>query len=66
MFVRGGIVLPGYALDYAGDYGGYWSSIGSRSSSYAYDLSFVSGLVYPSSSNYRYYGFSVRCVALGG
>ena len=65
MFVRGGNVGPGYALDYAGDYGGYWSSVG-RSSSYAYDLSFVSGLVYPSSGNYRYNGFSVRCVALGG
>ena len=65
MFVRGGSVYPGYYLGYAGVDGSYWSSVG-RSSSYAYYLGFGSGGVYPSNSNYRYYGFSVRCVALGG
>ena len=65
MFVRGGEVDPGYYLNFAGYYGNYWSSVG-RSSSYAYYLNFDSGSVYPSYSFYRYYGQSVRCVALGG
>ena len=65
MFVRGGYVGPGDYLDYAGYGGYYWSSVG-RSSSYAYDLGFVSGGVYPSRYNVRYVGLSVRCVALGG
>ena len=65
MFVRGGYVGPGYGLNYAGDFGYYWSSVG-RSSSYAYALSFGSGGVFPSYNYYRYYGQSVRCVALGG
>ena len=65
MFVRGGSVYPGYSLGYAGYGGSYWSSVG-RSSSLAYYLGFNSGVVYPSSYDYRYYGQSVRCVALGG
>ena len=65
MFVRGGIVYPGVNLDTAGRLGNYWSSVG-RTSSYAYRLHFDSGGVYPSNYSYRYYGQSVRCVALGG
>ena len=65
MFVRGGYVYPGYLLNYAGRIGDYWSSVG-RNSSNAYYLGFLSGTVYPSGDNYRYYGQSVRCVALGG
>ena len=65
MFVRGGYVSPGYYLDYVGYDGYYWSSVG-RTSSGAYYLLFGSGDVYPSGSYYRYFGFSVRCVALGG
>ena len=65
MFVRGGYVDPGDYLGLAGREGDYWSSVG-RSSFLAYSLFFNSGLVYPSGSNYRYYGQSVRCVALGG
>ena len=65
MFVRGGGVDPGDTLDSAGGGGIYWSSVG-RYSSYAYNLSFYSGGVYPSDSPSRYYGQSVRCVALGG
>ena len=65
MFVRGGFVNPGIGLRYAGYGGYYWSSVG-RSSSGAYFLRFDSGGVYPSNYDYRYYGFSVRCVALGG
>ena len=65
MFVRGGSVYPSNNLGVAGNGGYYWSSVG-RSSSYAYGLLFGSGDVYPSGSYYRYFGFSVRCVALGG
>ena len=65
MFVRGGLVNPGGYLDYAGYDGYYWSSVG-RSSGYAYSLIFGSGGVLPSYDNRRYYGQSVRCVALGG
>ena len=66
MFVRGGAVNPGHYLDGAGGDGLYWSSVG-RSSSIAYSLSFYSGRVYPSSDyGTRYFGFSLRCVALGG
>ena len=63
LFVRGGYVLPGAYLYYAGSNGYYWSSVG-RSSSIAYLLYFYSG-VDPSYDNGRYLGFSVRCVALG-
>ena len=65
LFVRGGVVYPGGTLNDAGIYGFYWSSVG-RTSSRAYGLYFYSGHVYPSYDAYRYYGFSVRCVALGG
>ena len=65
MFVRGGYVYPGSNLYGAGNDGDYWSSVG-RSSSRAYYLLFYSGYVDPSGSDLRYYGFSVRCVALGG
>ena len=64
MFVRGGLVNPGVDLDTAGYGGNYWSSVG-RNSSNAYYLFFYSGLVAPS-GYYRYSGYSVRCVALGG
>ena len=65
MFVRGGYVYPGGYLRNAGSDGNDWSSVGFNNSS-AYSLSFDSGRVYPSGNGYRYYGFSVRCVALGG
>ena len=65
MFVRGGYVSPGNVLDYAGDGGYWWSSVGGNSNS-AYGLSFYSGGVYPSLGYTRYYGFSLRYVALGG
>ena len=65
MFVRGGRVNPGSYLNDAGSSGYHWSSVG-RSSSGAYTLYFSSGVVYPSDVYTRYFGFSVRCVALGG
>ena len=65
MFVRGSYVDPGYYLYDAGYGGRYWSSIGGNSD-YAYGLYFGPSGVGPSRSYYRYYGFSVRCVALGG
>ena len=65
MFVRGGLVDPGYVLDGAGLGGFYWSSV-SRSSSGADYLGFDTYGVNPSVNDYRSSGFSVRCVALGG
>ena len=64
MFVRGGYAYPGDDLDRAGYEGYYWSSV-SYYSYYAYRLGFYSGGISPSSADYRYFGFSVRCVALG-
>ena len=65
MFVRGGYVNPGRYLNYAGNYGHYWSSVGLNRYD-AYNLNFASGSVSPSNFNYRYFGYSVRCVVLGG
>ena len=65
MFVRGGYVLPGFHLYYAGYYGYYWSSVGYDRYG-AYNLYFDPYGVGPSDSNSRYSGQSVRCVALGG
>ena len=65
MFVRGGNVGPGDALYAAGSGGYYWSSV-DYSSLYAYYLYFDPYGVYPSYGNYRYFGYSLRCVALGG
>ena len=65
MFVRGGFVYPGNYLDYAGSEGRYWSSAG-YGSNLAYTLYFDSGRISPSYGGSRYYGQSVRCVALGG
>ena len=68
---KGSLFLPaaglrGYnsgELAYASSYGYYWSSSpnygGNHSAGY---LHFYSGSVYPLNSNYRAYGFSVRCV----
>ena len=60
--LRGGF-LDGSSLNDAGSSGGYWSSA-PDGSSYAYFLIFGSGYVY-TIYDYRYYGFSVRCVAAG-
>ena len=61
-FVRSGSVYSGSLRD-AGYGGRYWSSTAYSSTSDAYDLSFASGGVNPSYDDYRYYGFSVRCLA---
>ena len=65
MFVRGGDVSPGNTLYDAGILGYYWSSI-SDGSYRAYRLNVGPYGVDPSDYYYRYYGYSVRCVALGG
>ena len=65
MFVRGGGISPGRYLLNAGTEGYNWSSVGRYSNTACY-LTFYSGDVYPSNNIFRYYGFSVRCVALGG
>ena len=65
MFVRGGNVNPGNNLDNAGNDGNYWSSVGAGNYA-AYSQLFLPGYVFPLSDDYRYFGFPVRCVALGG
>ena len=65
MFVQGGYVYPGSYLYDAGSVGNYWSSVGYNGSN-AYYLFFYPYGVNPSYDYYRYYGLSVRCVALGG
>ena len=68
---KGSLFLPaaglriyyGGELAYTSSYGCYWSSspyYGGNSN--AGNLAFGSGYVYPLNSNYRAYGFSVRCV----
>ena len=61
-FIPAGYVYTG-GLDYAGNYGYYWSSTPYSDGSSAYNLSFVSGILYPSNYSGRYVGFSVRCLA---
>ena len=61
-FIPAGYVYTG-GLDYAGNYGYYWSSTPNSDGSSAYNLSFVSGILYPSNYSGRYNGFSVRCLA---
>lgn len=61
-FVRSGYVRPGGSLRIAGGGGYYWSGR-ANSSNFAYALRFDSSSVYPSNGNFRYLGFSVRCVA---
>ena len=65
MFVRGGEVEPGDYLYGTGSVGLYWSSVGYYSSG-AYNLNFNPRGVFPSNNFSRYFGYSVRCVALGG
>ena len=60
--LRGG-VLYSSSLSDAGSDGYYWSST-PNGSSFAYYLSFYSGYIY-TDYDYRYNGFSVRCVAAG-
>ena len=60
--MRSGYVTPGNRLNFAGYRGYYWSGRALSSSS-AYYLCFYSSSVYPSNDNYRYVGYSVRCVA---
>ena len=71
-FVRSGYVGPGNALYGAGSYGDDWSGLVwsglvwsglAGSSNFAYELYFNSSYVPPSSTNSRYVGASVRCVA---
>ena len=67
MFVRGGYIIPDSSLSYAGSYGYYWSSE-SYASHNAYNLFFYSNRIDPSENfnNLRYFGYYLRCVALGG
>ena len=52
------------SLNVVGSYGNYWSrTVDSSNSQYAYRLVFLSSNVLPADSYFRYYGFSIRCVA---
>ncbi len=54
------------SLNVVGSYGNYWSrTVDSSNSQYAYRLVFLSSNVFPAGSYFRYYGFSIRCVAVG-
>ena len=64
MFVQGGYANQG-GLHFVGHGGYYWSSVGYDSRN-AYHLVFDLYGVLPSRNFYRYLGYSVRCVALGG
>ena len=60
-------VLSGYrgtSMRELGTYGNHWSSTAYSSATLAYGLSLVSnGTVGPAVNNYRYVGFSLRCLA---
>ena len=61
-FHPSGYVYSG-SLGDAGSGGYYWSSTAYSSTNDAYSLDFYSDYVDPSIYYYRYYGFSVRCLA---
>ena len=65
MFVRSGYFVPGNRLLNAGLCGNHWSSV-SLNNYFAYYLNFYPNGVDLSSYFSRYFGQSVRCVALGG
>jgi len=56
----GGIVFDGQ-LNFASMYGYYWTSTGDSGGTYR--LSFYPDSLYPSSYDWRYYGYSIRCLA---
>ena len=61
-------LLAGYyngGFSFGGSRGYYWSS-SSGSSTGAYNLYFTSSYVYSANSNYRRYGFPVRCILKEG
>ncbi len=60
-FVYAGFATDG-SMSPVGVFGRYWSSTANAATN-AYNLSFASGNVNPSSYYHRYLGFSVRCVA---
>ncbi|MBQ6355273.1 hypothetical protein IJJ18_02555 [Candidatus Saccharibacteria bacterium] len=60
-FVLSGSRGGGSTLD-QGSYGYYWSSVAYNNNN-AYNLSLYSSNVSPQSSNRKWYGFTVRCIA---
>ena len=60
-FVRSGYIYGG-TLYASGVYSFYWSRTVSSSTT-AYRLGFDGSVIYPARSNYRYGGWSIRCVA---
>lgn len=64
-FVRGGMVWrDSYLFSHAGNNGYYWSSSPDANGADAYTFFFSdTSNISPSTSNHRYFGFSVRCIA---
>lgn len=60
-FVRSGFLVDG-SLNSPAVRGYYWSNTVISSSS-AYRLTFYSSGIYPASNDFRYYGWSIRCIA---
>ena len=63
LFTRAGGYVSG-SLYASGSYGFYWSATAYSSSSYAYYFSYDTSYTYPQVNDYKYLGFSVRCLAV--
>lgn len=64
--LRGDVLGPKLNLEKNSDggyYGHYWSSTAYSSSTYAYNFNYSTSNTYPQNTSYKYFGFSVRCVA---
>lgn len=61
-----GLIYTGYYngtfLNNVGSYSYYWTS-SIRNASYGYYLLSSSTVFYPQSANYKYYGYSIRCIS---
>ena len=65
-FVRSGVIYPGNGTAGNVGYYGYWWARTAKSSTSAYDLGMNPSDVYSeSNNNYRYHGFSLRCLYPG-
>ncbi len=60
-FTRSGLIQSGWRNS-QGSTGFYWSST-VYSDDYAYNLFLTASSVYPTDNNFKYFGFSVRCIA---
>ena len=65
-FARAGMLLHGGTSYFVGSTAGYWSSTSNNESGYlnAFLLGYAASYMQPQSGNFRYTGFSLRCVAI--